>query len=318
MPSIQTNGLTKQFGDDTVAVEDLDLTVDTGEIFGFLGPNGAGKSTTINMLLDFIRPTDGSAEVLGMDTQTEIDAIRKRIGVLPEGYEFDEYLTGREYVEWAIETKAADDNPDEILETVGIHDDADRTAASYSTGMAQRLAFGMALVDDPDLLILDEPSAGLDPNGIQRMRSILRDRADDGTTVFFSSHLLSEVEAVCDRVGVMNDGRLVAMDTLDGLRKKAGSRSSIELECAAEPTVNTVEALDGVAEVVVEETTLTAYCSDSSVKADVVRLVDDQADVVDIFVEETSLEELFNRYTSGGRDGSGADEAERTSREASA
>ncbi|GAA0682090.1 ABC transporter ATP-binding protein [Natronoarchaeum mannanilyticum] len=318
MPSIQTNELTKRFGDGTVAVEDLDLTVDTGEIFGFLGPNGAGKSTTINMLLDFIRPTDGSAEILGMDTQTEITAIRERIGVLPEGYEFDEYLTGREYVEWAIETKGADDDPDEILETVGIHDDADRTAASYSTGMAQRLAFGMALVDDPDLLILDEPSAGLDPNGIQRMRSILRDRADDGTTVFFSSHLLSEVEAVCDRVGVMSDGQLVAEDTIEGLRKKAGGRSSIELECAGQPTVDNVETLDGVAEVVLKETTLTAYCTDSSVKADVVRLVDDQADVVDIFVEETSLEELFNRYTSGGRDGSGTDETERASQGVSA
>ncbi|WP_254521401.1 ABC transporter ATP-binding protein [Natrinema caseinilyticum] len=318
MPSIQTNGLTKRFGDDTVAVEGLDLTVETGEIFGFLGPNGAGKSTTINMLLDFIRPTDGSARVLGMDAQTEIAAIRERIGVLPEGYEFDEYLTGREYVEWTIETRAADDDPEEILETVGIRGDADRTAASYSTGMQQRLAFGMALVDDPELLILDEPSAGLDPNGIQRMRSIIRDRADDGTTVFFSSHLLSEVEAVCDRVGVMNDGELVAMDTLEGLRTKAGGRSGIELECANRPTAADVEALDGVAEVIVDGTTLTAYCTDSSVKADVVRLVDDRADVLDISVDETSLEELFNRYTSGGRDGRNADESESASREVSA
>ncbi|QLG49517.1 ABC transporter ATP-binding protein [Natrinema halophilum] len=317
MPSIRTNGLTKQFGDDTIAVDSLDLTVESGEIFGFLGPNGAGKSTTINMLLDFIRPTDGSAQVLGMDVQKDTAAIRDRIGVLPEGYEFDEYLTGREYVEWTIETKAAEDDPDEILETVGIRDDAARKAASYSTGMQQRLAFGMALVDDPDVLILDEPSAGLDPNGIQRMRSIIRDRADDGTTVFFSSHLLSEVEAVCDRVGVMNDGQLVAMDTIDGLRKKAGGRASIELKCEMQPAAEEIEALDAVTEVIVEETTLTAYCTDPSVKADVVRRVDEQANVVDILVDETSLEELFNRYTGGGRDGTSTEGSDSTSREAS-
>ncbi|WP_049904604.1 ABC transporter ATP-binding protein [Natrialba asiatica] len=309
MPSIQTNGLTKQFGDDMVAVDDLNLSIEKGEIFGFLGPNGAGKSTTINMLLDFIRPTEGSAQVLGMDAQEETAAIRECIGVLPEGYEFDDHLTGREYIEWTIETKAADDDPDEILDTVGIRDDAARKASSYSTGMQQRLAFGMALINDPDLLILDEPSAGLDPNGIQRMRSLIRDRADNGTTVFFSSHLLSEVEAVCDRVGVMTEGQLVAMDTIKELRKKAGGRESIMLECATQPTRDAVDDLNAVSEVLIEGTTLTAYCADPAVKADIVRQVDDQADVVDISVDETSLEELFNQYTSGGRDGMAQEEA---------
>ncbi|WP_408960307.1 ATP-binding cassette domain-containing protein [Natrinema sp. 74] len=315
MPSIQTNGLTKQFGDNMVAVDDLNLSVEKGEIFGFLGPNGAGKSTTINMLLDFIRPTEGAAQVLGMDAQKDTAAIRERIGVLPEGYEFDNYLTGREYIEWTIETKAADDDPDEILDTVGIRDDAARKASSYSTGMQQRLAFGMALVNDPDLLILDEPSAGLDPNGIQRMRSLIRERADNGTTVFFSSHLLSEVEAVCDRVGVMNEGRLVAMDTIEELRKEAGGRESIELECATQPTTDAVDGLNDVSEVLIEGTTLTAYCADPAVKADVVRRVDNQADVVDISVDETSLEELFNQYTSGGRDGMAQEKADAESNE---
>jgi len=221
--------LTKQFGDEIVAVDNLDLTINEGEIFGFLGPNGAGKSTTINLLLDFIRPTKGSATVLGMNAQAEPAAIRDRIGVLPEGYGFDNYLTGREYVEWAIETKAANDDPDEILDIVGILDEADRTAAGYSKGMQQRLAFGMALVDDPELLILDEPSTGLDPNGMQQMRSVIRERAEAGTTVFFSSHILSEVEEVCDRVGVMNDGQLVAMDTIDNLRAEMGGQASLEL-----------------------------------------------------------------------------------------
>lgn len=303
MPSIQTNGLTKRFGEDVVAVDSVDVAIDDGEVFGFLGPNGAGKSTTINMLLDFIRPTEGSAQVLGMDAQRNPAAIRERIGVLPEGYGFDNYLTGREYVEWTIETKNADDGPDEILDTVGILDAADRTAARYSKGMRQRLAFGMALVGDPELLILDEPSTGLDPNGMQHMRSVIRERAENGTTVFFSSHILSEVEAVCDRVGVMNDGQLVAIDTIDNLRKEAGGRSTVELSCATNPVIGDIETLAGVDEVVVDETTLTAHCTDPAAKIKVVRRVDDQVGIEDILGENTSLEELFNQYTDGGREG---------------
>ncbi|MEF8852585.1 MAG: ABC transporter ATP-binding protein [Haloarculaceae archaeon] len=251
MAAIETHGLTKRFGD-VVAVEDLDLTIEDGEIFGFLGPNGAGKSTTINLLLDFIRPTGGSAQVFGIDAQRHPERIRERTGVLPEGYGFDDYLTGREYVQWTIRSRGADDDPDEILETVGIADDADRKAAGYSKGMQQRLAFGMALVDDPDLLILDEPSTGLDPNGIQQMRSVVRERADAGTTVFFSSHILSEVEAVCDRVGVMTEGRLTALDTIEGLRENAGGRGTVTLECASPPAVDGVGDVDGVGEVTVE------------------------------------------------------------------
>jgi len=305
MPSIQTNGLTKTFGESVVAVDSLDLTIEEGEIFGFLGPNGAGKSTTINMLLDFIRPTDGSAEVFGMDAQQECAAIRERIGVLPEGYGFDDYLTGREYMEWAVETKDADDDPEQLLDLVGIREDAGRVASGYSKGMQQRLAFGMALADDPDLLVLDEPSTGLDPNGIQHMRSVIRERAADGTTVFFSSHILSEVEAVCDRVGVMNEGELVAVDSIEGLRESATGQATIELECASAPRVDGVADIPGVTSVDVADRTLTAECSDPSAKVDVVKRVDSQVDVVDILADNTSLEELFNQFTGGGRDGDG-------------
>jgi len=156
MKAIRTEGLTKRLGKDTVAVDDVTLTIAEGEVFGFLGPNGAGKSTTINLLLDFIRPTEGSVEVLGMDAQQRPAAIRERVGVLPEGYGFDDPLSGREYLEWAIRTKNADDDADELLELVGLADDSDRIAGDYSKGMQQRLAFAIALVDDPDLLILDE------------------------------------------------------------------------------------------------------------------------------------------------------------------
>ena len=310
MPSIETHGLTKCFGDEVVAVEEIDLTVEEGEVFGFLGPNGAGKSTTINLLLDFIRPTSGTAEVFGMDAQEHSAAVRQRVGVLPEGYGFDDALVGREYVEWAIETKNADDDPDELLDLVGLADDGSRVAGAYSKGMQQRLAFAMALVGDPDLLILDEPSTGLDPNGIQHMREVIRKRAADGTTVFFSSHILSEVEAVCDRVGVMNQGQLVAIDTIEGLRQSAGGHATIRLECATPPTDVGVGSLDGVADVAIDDRTLTVTCTDPRTKVDVVTRVADQIQVVDILSESISLEVLFNELTEGGRDRGDASESD--------
>jgi ABC-2 type transport system ATP-binding protein len=302
MPAIRTRELTKRFGDDTVAVDSLDLTIEEGEVFGFLGPNGAGKSTTINLLLDFIRPTEGSVEVLNIDAQADPGAIRERVGVLPEGYGFDDPLTGREYLTWAIRTKAADDDPDELLELVGLANDADRMARDYSKGMQQRLAFAIALVDDPDLLILDEPSTGLDPNGIQQMREVVRERAENGTTVFFSSHILSEVEAVCDRVGVMNAGELVAVDTIEGLRESAGGAATVELVCATPPTDLGVAALDGVEATSVDDRTLSVDCVDPGVKVDIVTHVAQRATVEDILSETVPLEQLFANLTDGGRD----------------
>lgn len=309
MPSIETHGLTKQFGNDLVAVENLNLTVQNDEVFGFLGPNGAGKSTTINLLLDFIRPTRGSVEVFGMDAQTNPADIRRRVGVLPEGYGFEDALVGREYVEWVIETKNADDDPEILLDRVGLAADADRPAASYSKGMQQRLAFAMALVGDPDLLILDEPSTGLDPNGMQDIRQIIRERAANGTTVFFSSHILSEVEAVCDRVGVMNEGRLVAVDTIEGLRQATGGHATIRLECATPPTDLGVESLNDVAEVTVDDRTLAVTCINPAAKVSVVLHVAKQAEIVDILSETISLETLFNELTEGSPsdDGTPAD-----------
>jgi len=301
MTAIQTDGLTKRF-DDVVAVDDLDLTIEEGEVFGFLGPNGAGKSTTINLLLDFIRPSEGSVEVLGRDAQTNPEAIRERVGVLPEGYGFDDPLTGREYLSWAIRTKRADDDPDELLELVGLADAADRLAGDYSKGMQQRLAFAIALVDDPDLLILDEPSTGLDPNGIQQLRDIVRERAAGGTTVFFSSHILSEVEAVSDRVGVMNEGELVAVDSIEGLRESAGGHATLHLDCAGPPTGLEVESLSGVAGTSIEDHTLVVDCTDPAAKVDVVTHVAARATVTDIRSETVSLETLFNDLTGGGRD----------------
>jgi len=300
MPSIETRGLTKRFDDDVVAVDDLDLTVEPGEVFGFLGPNGAGKSTTINMLLDFVRPTNGSISVLGRDPQTEQRAVRDRIGILPEGYSLYDRLSARKHVKFAADLEDCATDPDAVLERVGLSDAADRTAGGFSKGMAQRLALAMALVDEPDLLILDEPSSGLDPNGAREMREIVRAEADRGATVFFSSHIMEQVEAVCDRVAIMNDGELVTVDTVDGLRSAAGTTTTLVLtvdDISVDPPFNDIDAVAGVRR---DDETLRVDCTDPAAKAQVIAAVESiGATVTDIDVEETSLEEVFTSYTAG-------------------
>jgi ABC-2 type transport system ATP-binding protein len=310
MPAIETGGLTKRFGGSVLAVDDLDLEVREGEIFGFLGPNGAGKSTTINMLLGFATPTAGEARVLGLDARERSRQIHERIGILPEGFGVYERLSAYEHLRHAIRVKESGDDPDALLERVGLDaDDAERPAGDYSKGMKQRLALGIALVGDPDLLILDEPSSGLDPTGMQEIRDIIRAEAADGTTVFFSSHILSEVEAVCDRVGIMNEGRLVTVDELDALRDDAGV-ATVEFELETPIEDPGLGDLDGVRDVAVDDRRVTVTVTDPSQKIRVIRAMDDAATVLDVISEETSLEELFNRYTGNGQAGPADDDGE--------
>jgi len=309
MPAIETDGLTRRFGD-LVAVDALNLTVEEGEVFGFLGPNGAGKSTTINMLLGFLKSSDGTATVLGHDAQRKSRAVPQHTGLLPEGFSVYENLTGREHVVSAIQTKGADDDPDEILDRVGLEPAATRRAAGgYSKGMQQRLALGIALVGDPDLLILDEPSSGLDPKGAKLLRDIVREEAARGATVFFSSHVLGQVEQVCDRVGIMNQGTMTAVDTIDNLRERIDAEAVIEADVTEVPDTDPVAAVDGVREVTVAGRTLEIVCSRPAAKMPALRALDDVATVTDITVTDASLEALFEQYTgtdSGASDANGA------------
>jgi ABC-2 type transport system ATP-binding protein len=300
MAAIELDGVTKRFGDVT-AVSDLDLTVPEGEVFGFLGPNGAGKSTTINMLLDFVRPTDGEVRVLGLDAGRESVAVRRRTGVLPEGYDVYHRLTGRKHVEFAMRSKEVEGDPDAVLERVGIADAADRKAGGYSKGMRQRLTLGMALVGEPDLLILDEPSSGLDPGGAREMRDIVRDEAARGATVFFSSHVLGQVEAVCDRVGILREGELVAEDSIDGLREavEGGETLVITVDAASDEELDAVRVLDGVSNAVTDGGTVTVTCEADAKTAVIGALEDAGVTVKDFQTEETSLEDLFLEYTEG-------------------
>jgi ABC-2 type transport system ATP-binding protein len=312
MPAIRTDGLTKQFGDVT-ALRGLDLTVRSGEVYGFLGPNGAGKSTTINVLLGFLDPDGGEVEVLGTDVRTDSKAVRSRMGVLPEDFEPYDRLTAREHVSYASDLKGVDADAEALLDRVGLDRDAwDRRAGGFSTGMSQRLALACALVGDPEVLILDEPSSGLDPQGMAEMRALIEGEADSGTTVFFSSHILSEVEAVCDRVGILSGGDLVATGTLDELRDGTAGAAPLRLDVAGVPDglADEVAALDGVTDVVADDGSVRAEVADSARKVDVIETVNRRTDVEDVISEAASLESMFEAYTTEGTDASAADDGD--------
>ncbi|MFB6141674.1 MAG: ABC transporter ATP-binding protein [Halosimplex sp.] len=302
MAAIDLDGLTKRYGD-VLAVDELDLTVEEGEIFGFLGPNGAGKSTTIDVLLDFVRPTAGTATVLGLDAQADSLAVRRRIGVLPDAYHVYDRLTGRQHLDFVVDSKelgeAAD--PEGIAERVSIDDALDRKAGGYSKGMRQRLVLAMALLGDPDLLILDEPSTGLDPNGARQMREVIESENDRGTTVFFSSHIMEQVEAICDRVAIVNRGQLVALDSIEGLRGQTDTATTLSVEVADVDEDDLVALRNRiyVTDATLADGRLQVTMTQDGSKFDVLNELDDRGVVVgDFSVEESSLEDLFARYTT--------------------
>ncbi len=305
MAAIELRGVTKRFGSVT-ALQNLDLTVERGEIFGFLGPNGAGKSTAIDVMLDFVRPTAGTSTVLDFDSRTETREIRRRTGILPDGFDVFPSMTGYEHLEFAIEAADSDETPDALLDRVGLTPAAGaRLAEDYSKGMAQRLSLAMALVGEPDLLILDEPTTGLDPAGARRMRQVIQAECDRGATVFFSSHILQQVEAVCDRVGILREGDLVAVDTIDGLRAAAGSVGELRLTLDGTPEdvradlPDRLRTLEGVRDIALRDGTLVASCEDHAKARVVETALDAGATVADLETTESSLEDLFVSYTEG-------------------
>ncbi|ELZ19515.1 ABC transporter ATP-binding protein [Natrinema limicola] len=301
MPAITVDELTKRFGQ-TVALEALSFQVEDGEVFGFLGPNGAGKSTTINVLLDFVRPTSGSANVLGMDAQRQSREIRRRTGVLPEGVELYDRLTARQHLEFVIDSKDAADDPEALLERVGLADAIDRKAGGYSKGMAQRLMLAMALVGEPDLLILDEPSTGLDPNGAREMREIVREENERGATVFFSSHIMEQVETVCDRVGILRDGQMVAVDSVEGLRSSVdgGTTLQVTVDRIDDDALQAVRSLPDVTDATVEsQAPPTVVVTVDGSKTAVLSVLEDRGiEIRDFETTEASLDDVFQSYTT--------------------
>jgi ABC-2 type transport system ATP-binding protein len=288
---IETEALTKRYGE-SVAVDDLALRVRRGEVYGFLGPNGAGKTTTLRMLLGLVRPTAGRVTVLGAPAAQRL----RRIGAMVEAPAFYPYLSGRDNLRvLAGHAGAARERIDVVLDEVGLLDRAGDRVASYSLGMKQRLGVAAALLKDPELLILDEPTNGLDPAGMAEMRAFIRSLGSDGRTVVLSSHLMGEVEQVADRVGVISDGALVAEGTVEQLRGRPRLRVRAEPAAAAArligalPGVGAVTSRDGLLDVAV----------DPARAPEINRaLVEAGIAVSALYAEQPSLEEVFLELTT--------------------
>ena len=236
--AIETHGLSKRFRSQ-LAVDGLDLAVPRGAVFGFLGPNGSGKTTTIRMLLGLVAASAGDARVLDADMPRHVDSVLPRVGALVEGPAFSPYLSGEanlhrfDAADWRAPRRTRAARVAEALDRVGLSHAARKKVHAYSLGMKQRLGLANALLMPRELLVLDEPTNGLDPQGTREVRALIRSFADDGTTVFVSSHLLAEVEQICTHVGVMSAGRLVAQGTLDEFRDEGEARVLVRTPDAA-------------------------------------------------------------------------------------
>lgn len=234
VPAIEAVGLTRFFGQKT-AVSNLDLTVQTGEFFGFLGPNGAGKSTTINMLVGLLRPSQGTARIGGIDIWQNPLPAKRLLGVMPEGLNLYERLTANEFVRfvgtmYAVSPDDVDQRAAELLDLLDLTEDADKLIIDYSHGMRKKTALAAALIHAPRVLFLDEPFEGIDAISGRIIRDVLQQLRGQGTTIFFSSHILEVVERLCTRVGVIANGRLVASGTISELREQAETGSTTTLE----------------------------------------------------------------------------------------
>jgi ABC-type multidrug transport system ATPase subunit len=293
---IETSALTKRYGEAIVAVDALDLRVRRGEVYGFLGPNGAGKTTTLRMLLGLVRPTSGHAVVLG--ARPASPAALARIGALVESPGLYPYLSGRDNLRvFAGHAGAAPERVGAVLAETGLSDRAGDRARTYSTGMKQRLGVAAALLKDPQLLILDEPTNGLDPAGMAEMRAFIRSLARGGRTVMLSSHLMSEVEQVCDRVGVIRAGVLVAEGTVEQLRGRATLR--VRAEPLGEAAL-VAAALPDVVEVATDGPVLELSADVAAAAAINRALVTAGIEVSEISERRASLEDVFLELTTNG------------------
>ncbi|WP_411283515.1 ATP-binding cassette domain-containing protein [Lapillicoccus sp.] len=306
--AIATCGLSKRFGTQT-AVDALGLVVPTGSVYGFLGPNGSGKTTTIRMLLGLVQPTSGTRTLLGCPIPARAGDVLPRVGALVEGPAFHPYLSGRsnlarlDSADLLADPRTARTRIDAALDRVGLLAAATKRYRAYSLGMRQRLAIAGALLVPRDLLVLDEPTNGLDPQGTREVRHLIGSLAADGATVFVSSHLLSEVEQMCSHLGVMSDGRLVAQGTSASVRGVAGPLARVSsdqpLEAArvlTELGLTGVEVLDGEVRGI-----------PGSIPAEkiVAALVHDGVGVRAFSIASPSLEDLFVSLTGEGFDVSG-------------
>ncbi len=297
---IEVRGLCKRYGE-LVAVDDVDLSVEPGDVFGYLGPNGAGKTTSLRMMLGLIAPSAGSVRLFGRDPQVSIKALEGVAGFV-EAPSFYPYLNGRTNLDLfaALDGNGAEGRIEEALEIVGLSDRAKDRVGTYSHGMRQRLGIAASLLRKPRLLLLDEPATGLDPGGMRDMRDLIRNLSGQGMTVLLSSHLLTEVEELCNRVAIVREGRVAYQGSLEELRRQAGSGYLLRTS-DDERARRVAEAQDGIGEIrAAGERGLTFSAeSESAIGALSLALTESGALILELSSRHATLEDLFFRLTEG-------------------
>jgi ABC-2 type transport system ATP-binding protein len=302
--NIRGKGLTKTYGEVTV-VDGLDLEIGAGEVFGLLGPNGAGKTTTILMLLGLVEPTSGSMEVLGLDPRRNPLEVKRRVGYLPDAVGFYDSMTGRENLRFTARLNGLEDFEgliQSLLETVGLEEAADQPAGEYSRGMKQRLGVADALVKDPSVLILDEPTTAIDPEGVAEMLDLIRRLAkEDGVTVLLASHLLHQVQTVCDRVAIFVRGKIVAQGLPHELAAvEKGGRITVEFRMDGDPAEGRrhLESVGTVSAVTPGQIpgSWVGELEAQSLAPTVSGLVSGGANVIGVHRRDEDLESIYRRY----------------------
>ena len=297
MPVIETRGLTKRFGSVT-AVDTLDLRVEPGEVFGFLGPNGAGKSTTIRLLLDLIRPTSGVARLFGLDSRADAPAIHRRIGFVPSEVAMPRDLTAERYLAYRDDLRRLDTATARHALAERLGAELGRRIGDMSTGNRQKIALIQALAHDPELVILDEPSRGLDPLVQYALHELLRERVDRGATVFLSSHSIAEVDRTATRVGIIRGGCLIAVESLAEI--KARTSRTIELDLSGPVEAAVFAGLPGVTDVTVVGSRVSARVRGSA--DGFLRAALGAAEVRSVRSADADLEDVFLHFYRGEAD----------------
>ena len=296
---ITVRNLTKIYAD-VKAVNNASFSIKKGEIFGFLGPNGAGKTTTIKSILGLIHPEKGDIFVKGINMQQNGKAAKKFIGYLPEKVAFYDNLTALQNMYFYAEMKNISKKECEpLIVEMGLKDAINKKVGKFSKGMQQRLGMARALLGNPPILILDEPSGGLDPRGVALIRNKIKEMKEKGTSVFVSSHILAEVQEVCDRVGIISKGNIVAEDTVNNLRNKLNLKPKLvlELDNITDKLIDAVKKVEGVASVRAIGVMLHVTCDPKAKSKIVVAVEKAGGNIGNIQIMEPTLEEVFMKFT---------------------
>lgn len=301
---IETKGLTKRYRD-KIAVSELDLQIPRGEVFGFLGPNGAGKTTTILMLLGLTEPTDGTASVCGFDPKTQPLEVKRRVGYLPENPGFYEDLTANENLGYIARlNRAAEDRIPgmlrQVLDQVGLADEGDRPVREFSRGMKQRLGIAEVLIKEPEVIIMDEPTLGIDPDGVTRLLGLISALQEErGLTVLLCSHLLHQVQQVCQRIGIIVSSRMVVQGSPDELGKAILNEHqwNFLVEVGGDhPMEDMLSAVPGVSECEQRDSGWFIRCT-RDVRPELMALIREQGlDLLQLRSENPTLEEIYLKY----------------------